>query len=144
MTWTREKYNAYMKRYMLERYHKRMASFKVFLGGKCTSCGSIENLELDHIDRCDKALNISNVWSYSERKYHEELKKCQLLCYKCHKKKTLVDMGMLDARLNHGTVSSYRYCRCNECRTAWNLHSKLYKRKKARIRRIKKILLRQL
>ena len=65
-----------------------------YLGGKCVSCGTTENLEFDHIDPNTKRFNVSkvipdtppetpltqNVW--------EEVDKCQLLCKSCHRKKT--------------------------------------------------------
>lgn len=57
-----------------------------FENGPCIICDSWENLELDHIN---PKLKIShNIWSWSEEKRQQELKKCQILCEKCHLEKT--------------------------------------------------------
>ena len=116
MAKTRKQYNAYMKVYMLRRYHEHMARLREDLGGKCVKCGSSEDLEIDHIDRTKKKLNVAKVWSHNKEKYAAELRKCQLLCKECHRKKTLVDLGKFDARIIHGTVSSVRYCSCSSCK----------------------------
>ncbi len=52
----------------------------------CVECGSIENLELDHINSSTKVSH--NIWSWSEERRDVELAKCQVLCHDCHKKKT--------------------------------------------------------
>tara|TARA_R110002020_G_scaffold107059_4_gene248884 strand:- start:1618 stop:2013 length:396 start_codon:yes stop_codon:yes gene_type:complete len=56
----------------------------------CVGCGSQEQLEIDHIDpslkKCDPAKSFGaktitpRIW--------EEINKCQLLCYDCHRVKT--------------------------------------------------------
>lgn len=43
---SKEEYNAYMRKYMLERYYRRKAEAIIALGGKCVKCGSTDNLEL--------------------------------------------------------------------------------------------------
>lgn len=127
----KEKYNAYMKDYMLRRYHKRMQAAKDHLGGKCVKCGALNDLELDHIDRSTKSFTIGNLWSVNEKRFWEEVNKCQLLCMACHEQKTLIDMGQKSARLTHGTLSSYRYCKCAECKAAKSAYSKKMRMKKA-------------
>lgn len=57
--------------------------------GPCAVCGSSEFLEIDHINPETKVSH--NVWSWSESRRTEELKKCQVLCKKCHKEKTRAD-----------------------------------------------------
>lgn len=42
----------------------------------------------------------------------------QLLCRSCHEAKTLVDRGQESAKESHGTLSSYKYCKCNLCKKA--------------------------
>jgi hypothetical protein len=91
------------------RQNKRK-EFRQKLGGKCCKCGSIENLEFDHIDPKTKELEIAQAlvrWSLD--KVLKELKKCQLLCRKCHRKKTGVS--------KHGSLRRYIYhkCRCDIC-----------------------------
>ena len=56
------------------------------LGGKCESCGTTKNLQFDHIDPTTKSFSIAK--KYKCTAVFEEIKKCQLLCYECHLKKT--------------------------------------------------------
>ncbi len=108
--------NKYMRQYMLRRYHTRRQDAIKALGGKCVICGDLENLEFDHKDRGLKGFTIAKGWSIGEERFWQEINKCQLLCKVCHHKKTLIDMGQKDARQTHGTLSSYRYCKCDLCR----------------------------
>ena len=126
----REKYNEYMRDYILRRYHRRMAGARALLGGKCAKCGSLVSLELDHIDPNSKWDTISRIWSYSEKRFLEELNKCQLLCEECHKSKTLQDLGQISAKGAHGTLSSRKYCGCSECVAAKTAYMREYKRKR--------------
>ncbi len=123
--------NAYMKKYMLDRYHRRMAEFKKILGGKCICCGSSNDLEIDHKDIATKSFTIARKAAGAPMNVLlEELKKCQLLCVPCHTKKTLADLGQVSARDTHGTISSYRYCKCDLCKKAKSDCSKEYKKRK--------------
>lgn len=110
----------YNRKYHLKRYHKRRKEVISRLGGKCVKCGSIENLEIDHIDPDTKVFNLGKLWSPSKEIFELELAKCQLLCKDCHINKTFSegDGGRFWCR--HGTYSMYRHykCRCEECRTA--------------------------
>lgn len=58
------------------------------LGGKCADCGRTDTLEFDHVDRTIKSFDIGPCYSLPLAELLEELKKCQLLCRKCHKIKT--------------------------------------------------------
>lgn len=118
--------------YMLQRYHERRAYAIVQLGGKCVICGSEEELQLDHIKREEKSFPIGQMWSVSWERFEAELAKCQLLCWQCHKAKTVWEMGRKDARLNHGTLASYRYCKCDLCKKAYADYWKSYKPRKKR------------
>lgn len=122
--------NEYMKTYLLKRYHERMTEIRKRLGGKCCKCGGMDNLEIDHIDPSLKWKTVSQIWNYSKEKLEQELGKCQLLCQSCHNLKTLNDKGLKVAKGNHGTISTYRYCKCKECRKAKSEHSKQYRLKK--------------
>lgn len=128
----KDEFNAYMRKYMLDRYRKRMAKAIQELGGKCVICGKTEELQFDHKDKKTKSLTLGKMWSVSELKFQEELKKCQLLCRKCHEEKTREELGRKSARETHGTLSSYRYCRCPECVKAKTDWCREYKRKRAR------------
>lgn len=74
-----------------ERKHKHKKYLIEMLGGKCSGCSSIENLQFDHLDRKEKKFNISSCLAYKLEKLIPEAKKCQLLCNECHKLKTLIN-----------------------------------------------------
>lgn len=122
--------NDKMNEYMKARWQKRKQNAIDKLGGRCYTCGSVENLEFDHIDPSTKSFTIAKASSFSEERFQTELAKCQLLCRSCHEVKTLKDLGRVSAKDQHGTLSSYRYCKCALCRKAWNEHIKEYKRKR--------------
>ena len=127
MTVNREFYNAYMNKYIKERYHTRMSSARESMGGKCAACGSLRDLEFDHINPADKEFTVTSTVGISQEKFDAELKKCQLLCKECHKKKH-------SARENHGTLSCYRYCKCELCKQAKRDYANEYNRTHVRKR----------
>lgn len=120
----------YMREYMLNRYHRRRKEAIEKLGKKCKNCGKTENLDIDHIDPNTKSFTIARCGSASEERWQQELEKCQLLCKSCHNAKTLKDNGQVSAKEVHGTLSSYRYCKCDLCREAKSRHNKEYRLKK--------------
>lgn len=122
--------NEYMREYILKRSLKRREQALEYLGGCCSSCGKKGLLEFDHKDPTTKLFTIAKGYSFSEERFWNEVKKCQLLCQWCHKLKTIKQLGLKIAKGNHGTVSTYHYCKCDECRAAWNKASRDYKRKK--------------
>ena len=69
---------------------------KVLSRSQCKHCGEkdVKLLQFDHIERSAKLYNISrmvkNRMSIEEIK--EEMRKCQILCFKCHIEKTKIDM----------------------------------------------------
>ncbi len=85
--------------------------------GPCKLCGSDINLEVDHKDRSIKVDH--KVWSWSLERADKELKKCQVLCKKCHRKKTTKEISK---PLRHGINSGYTNykCRCRKCKDAHN------------------------
>lgn|SRR6266403_1409240 len=82
--------------------------------GPCVDCGSWKELETDHVDPAKKIEH--RVWTWSEKRRTEELKKCVVRCHKCHQKKTIRERKWN----RHGTESMYHHgpCRCRECREA--------------------------
>lgn len=124
-------YNEYMRNYMLRRYHERRNKAIEFLGGKCIHCGKTEDLELDHIDPKTKSFEIGKLWSVAEVGFWAEVKKCQLLCKAAHADKSIIDSGKKSAKETHGTLSSYRYCKCTECKEAKSKHSREQRRAKS-------------
>lgn len=114
---------------MRRRYHQRRAEAFEILGGQCSTCGTRENLEIDHVDADDKEIPLNKMWSIAKERFLKELDKCQLLCKEHHANKSIEDRGTKRAKGTHGTISSYKYCKCGLCREAWNKHSREYRRK---------------
>lgn len=128
----RTAYNAYMREYVLRRYHARMAASIQLFGGHCVKCGASSNLQFDHIDPATKAFTIGKMWGLSDDKLQVELKKCQLLCKNCHELKTMGENGRKPAKGTHGTISAYRYCKCDLCRAAKAASTREYRKTHAR------------
>jgi hypothetical protein len=89
--------------------------------GPCVKCGSADRLEIDHKDPTTKVTN--SVWSWSAARQAEELSKCQVLCYECHKQKTKIDRRHHSVfPPEHGTIRRYKSksapCRCDLCKRA--------------------------
>lgn len=56
----KDTHNDYMKKYILNRYHKRREEAIVTLGSKCVSCSSVENLARGY--KC-------GIWSERDYRY---------------------------------------------------------------------------
>lgn len=79
---------------MRAQYRSRMAAATAYLGGTCRVCGAVDNLEFDHIDPSSKFKDVASLTGYKKDTFWCEVRKCQLLCTRCHVKKTVVaDMG---------------------------------------------------
>lgn len=109
-----------------ERQKKRRGvrdSYIVKLGGKCIDCGSIDDLQFDHVDKNTKTMHTSHLWDYSSDVIEKELINCQLLCRPCHIAKSLKssDYGK---ESEHGTIWRYinRKCRCIPCKNAMSAY----------------------
>lgn len=100
-----------------ERYHAKRLAWIDSQGGKCKLCGSAERLEVDHINREDKSIHASLVWSRRAEVRDAELAKCQVLCYNCHRKKTNKENKV---HRPCGDYVKYRHhgCRCSDCTLA--------------------------
>jgi len=127
MVKTREEYNAYMRVYNLERYYRIKREMYEYLGDKCSICGNKYNsYEIDHKDRTQKVFEVSKKYAISQFDRYKELDKCQLLCKQCHTVKSIEERGqtVTKNRNVHGTLSSYRYCKCSICRLNKSFHTK--------------------
>ena len=102
----REAYNEYMREYMSRRYKERRDQVIERLGGKCARCSSTDDLQLDHKDPKIKSFPISRLINKSWKRCLEELAKCQLLCEKCHKKKTRQDALEFKTNMGENNVQS--------------------------------------
>lgn len=109
----------YMRDYSRKRREERKKWAINEFGKKCVKCGSKEDLQFDHKIRETKKINISEMWMYKWEVFVEEIKKCQLLCRKCHIEKCRID-GSFKKRgeTKHGTGTAYIHhgCRCELCR----------------------------
>ena len=81
--------------------------------GPCAACGSWDRLEVDHVDPDKKVTH--RVWSWCKDRREAELKKCQALCFTCHKKKSIAHFVPLmsglrnwNARANPAMVRKIR------------------------------------
>jgi hypothetical protein len=127
----REAYNAYMRSYMLKRYHEKRNEIIKLLGAKCVKCASTENLELDHIDAKTRLFDYAKrLHTASQPELKIELSKAQLLCRVCHSIKSIYEAG--NKPVEHGTVTMYvNYkCRCSPCKLARSVYNKSYKKLK--------------
>lgn len=118
---------AYMRDYQVKKYARLRAEMLFILGGKCAVCGSAEDLEMDHIDRSTKKFSLKQLVFRKHATFLEEVAKCQLLCDPCHNKKTLADKGLEPAKGRHGTISTYRYCKCRICFAAKSKYNHDYR-----------------
>lgn len=103
------------------RRAERSARAKGYLGGKCTTCSTVEDLQFDHILTKTRSFIISTHLNLSWEKLVVELDKCQLLCGACHRIKT--NQNSENGKwleIKHGTYWGYRKykCRCNNCTQA--------------------------
>ena len=71
-----------------KQHKEKRAICLEYLGGKCVKCGTIHNLQFDHIKREGKKYEITRKLTYKFDNIKEELDKCQLLCPPCHLEKT--------------------------------------------------------
>jgi 5-methylcytosine-specific restriction endonuclease McrA len=78
------KQNEYQRKWLAVRRTAWLAA-----NGPCVTCGSVEDLQVDHRD---PALKVDHkVWSWSEERRAAELAKCQVLCKQCHLEKTVTE-----------------------------------------------------
>jgi len=114
MGYTGDKKRKYQREWVARRRQQW-----IDLNSPCKKCGSFENLEVDHIDPNSKKHPVGTLWSRTKEVMGRELSKCQVLCNKCHLKKTTKE---LKKSVTHGTNSGYVWykCRCRRCKNAHN------------------------
>ena len=113
------------KQYLRERYAKQRQEMYEYLGGVCVVCGTVENLEIDHINWRKKSFGVGKLWPVKKLpEVYRELDKCQLLCQKHHLEKTLQDYPEIVAETRqpyrHGTMYAFMHkkCHCDTCNLA--------------------------
>lgn len=95
----------YHRKYSREYYHQRRNELIQLLGGKCCNCGSDQKLQFDHIDHKSTRFRIGRLLNYSKDNVMQELKKCQLLCSKCHSKKSRKEGSAKNQIGEHNTTA---------------------------------------
>lgn len=114
--------------YHLRRYHARRAEAIKILGGKCVECGTVEELEIDHINPATKEFPVGAMWGVARAKYLKEIQKCQLLCKTHHTVKTTDEQA--------GEHGSRKRCKCVPCvvgrRERMRLYMREYRKSKPR------------
>lgn len=126
-----------MRRYLKKRYADQIRKLVSYMGGKCEKCGSKKYLEFDHINPKTKSFTITSFWNPSQtEKVLKELKKCQLLCFNCHKLKSAKESSKRQMNtFRHGTIYGWmrRRCNCDACFLAkrlWHEKRNLERRKR--------------
>lgn len=98
--------------YDLQRYRRRRAWAISYLGGRCGECGSVIDLEFDHLDPSAKSFEISSALLHGNAKLLPELDKCTLRCKQHHRERTADQRSV-----GHGEGrSGKRNCRCAKCK----------------------------
>lgn len=99
-----------------------------WLAGKsCVDCGSIERLEIDHVDPTRKVSH--KLWSWTQARREAELAKCVVRCAECHRERSAEQYSERYRQpLVHGTRHGYQThgCRCDLCRQAQRVHNAKY------------------
>lgn len=145
-----------MRQYMAQRRTRRRQQLIELSGGRCegrffdeedacgpTVCGSVDRLEFDHIDRTTRLFSLSGKGlDGSWPRIMQEHAKCQLLCYQCHRIKTVAageTGGGHNKLINHkdwphGSMQRYSVngCKCVDCKFA----KMLYRNKKIGYREV--------
>jgi hypothetical protein len=113
-----------LREYCNERYAAQREWMLDQCGGPvCIRCGSVEELELDHIDPSQKSFAVGGMWGL--KKLHtvvkDELAKCQVLCKECHLiKSTAENIARDRPPMTHGTLYGWmkKHCGCDLCQSA--------------------------
>lgn len=117
----------YLKEYQKKWLRDRRIKWIQSQGNVCVICNSSQDLEIDHIDPELKSCNVSSLWSRKESVRELELKKCQVLCRKCHLDKTA---NYRFSKMSHGARGMYgRGCRCEDCKEWKSESNKKYRNK---------------
>lgn len=122
----REKYNAYMREYMKNRWQRRRTETIAVMGGRCAECLSTKGLEFDHIDPSQKSFSVSKSTTVAIHKWWLEIAKCQLLCEDCHQEKTIKEQSVEHG----GGLTGKKNCKCQLCRTTRNAYMRKWKASK--------------
>jgi hypothetical protein len=118
-----------MAEYMANRREERRTKLVKLAGSQCSKCGSLEDLEFNHLDRTQKSFSLSGAGlDGTWQSILNELNKCELLCHSCHldytaqqyKNKEITAHNKNNDPYIHGTMRMYQEakCKCKLCREA--------------------------
>lgn len=101
----------YRRRYSLNKYYLRRTELLTQLGGKCSECGSTDDLTFVRKEGAPP-FKVGQLTGMSKKTLEKVIDHVTLMCGE-HAKKTLYGMG----EVTHGTwYSTYKKkCRCDEC-----------------------------
>lgn len=68
----------------------------------CVDCGETDAalLQFDHRDRASKTFTVARYCSRGIESLRAEIAKCDMRCYKCHKKRTLTQQGAIRLKVS--------------------------------------------
>lgn len=122
------------KKYLRERYAaQRQMCFEYKNQYNCIRCGSVEELQFDHIDPSTKEIEISALHPRSRLpELLLELDKCQVLCRECHQTKTAQEFSDRTDSFTHGTLYAHRTrkCQCSICLDAKDVYNAMRRMKR--------------
>lgn len=111
------------REYQRQWQARRRAAF--FADKACVDCGSIERLELDHVDPATKTGHA--IWSWTKERREAEIAKCVIRCRSCHIERHAAE------RRRHGTRNRYQCgCRCDPCKAAKARNNRKYRESRRR------------
>lgn len=95
------------KRATRRRQNQRQLTWDYLLDHPCVCCGESDPvvLDFDHIDPTKKLFTIGTALKHSRQKVLDEIKKCQVLCSNCHRRKTARDGNWYSYIVKEGTKS---------------------------------------
>lgn len=111
----------YMRDYQRKWIAARREAF--FADKACVDCGSTDRLELDHRDPSMKKTSV--IWSWAEVRRQEEIAKCDVRCYDCHRERHYALLR------SHGIGRYQSGCRCAICKSAKSAALKRETRRRA-------------
>jgi 5-methylcytosine-specific restriction endonuclease McrA len=112
--------NAYKRR----RYAEDRAWAVALLGGSCVDCKVESDLQFDHINAKEKTQEIGPMFGNNSRsRILEELNKCVLRCFSCHKEKS-IRSGDNPTNPHGGGLAGKDKCKCDPCRLKLNEYAR--------------------
>ena len=120
----RKAYLAYMNAYQHRIYHSRRKAAIAKLGSRCKQCGITTGLHFVQAVPF-KVVSIAPILKQSQIRYEKAIVSLTLMCDTCSS--LWVRVWYDDTA--HGTLTSYRYCRCEACKAAKTTYMRGWQRR---------------